>query len=633
MKRLLHVCLLVYGIVLFTPHLMAQNQTLLPLEVLKAYKSGSRSASGLPGYNYWQNSANYDIEVSVDVANSRVSGSEWITYYNNSPDTLNKLVFRLYPDLFKKGNARSWSIGDADLTDGTLIEKVVVNKVEVNLKGQNVNRSTTNMHLRLEKAVLPLDSVIIQIDWSFNVPANRQVRMGKYGENILFAGYWYPQIAVYDDIDGWDEVEYLGTVEFYNDINNYNVKITVPDDYKVWATGALQNAETIYNTSVLSRLEEAQKTGEMMYFFTAHDCRNDRVLNSRNSNAWHFIANHVPDFTFGLAKEVNWQGSFVTVDSLSGRQVLVDAVFPDSSVTFQHTAEWAAVSVRLMSLDFPGIPFPYDHMTTFSNGRHTGGMESPMMALNGDPLNEAQAIGLVYHEISHTYFPFFMGANERKYAWIDEGWAAYTTNEIMQELDPEYHYFERLVAAFEGVNGREREVPLMYLSYQITDYRSYRVHAYNRSAMALAFLRDALGDELFKLAFQQFIIDWNGLHPIPYDFFNSFIQTTGQDLWWYIQPWYFERAQADLGIKKVTLDNKIVIENVGGLPLPVDLTVFFADGTQEKVYQHTGVWAMERKAVVVQFDPTRKIEMVELGSLQIPDINKENNIMVITDPE
>jgi hypothetical protein len=151
--------------------------------------------------------------------------------------------------------------------------------------------------------------------------------------------------------------------------------------------------------------------------------------------------------------------------------------------------------------------------------------------------------------------------------------------------------------------------------------------------MALAFLRDALGDELFKLAFQQFIIDWNGLHPIPYDFFNSFIQTTGQDLWWYFQPWYFERAQADLGIKKVTLDNKIVIENVGGLPLPVDLTVFFADGTQEKVYQHTGVWAMERKAVVVQFDPTRKIEMVELGSLQIPDINKENNIMVITDPE
>jgi len=462
------------------------------------------------------------------------------------------------------------------------------------------------------------------------VPATRQVRMGKFGENILFAGYWYPQVAVYDDIDGWDELEYLGTVEFYNDFNNYDVTVTVPDDYKVWATGSLQNIQNIYTPRILKQLDIARNNSEIVLFFTADDCRKNRVLKYGFNNEWRFLAQDVPDFTFGLAKEVNWQGSFVTVDSLNSRQVLVDAVYPDSSVTFQHTAEWAATTVKLMSFDFPGVPFPYEHMTTFSNGRHTGGMESPMMALNGDPLNEAQAIGLVYHEISHTYFPFFMGANERKYAWMDEGWAAYTTNEIMQKLDPEYHYFERLVEAFEGINGREREVPLMYLSYQIVDYRSYRVHAYNRSAMALAFLRDALGDELFTIAFQQFIYDWQGLHPIPYDYFNSFMQTTGQDLWWYFKPWYFDRAQADLGLKKVTLDNKIVIENIGGLPLPVELTVFFNDGTEEKVCQHTGIWATQRKAVVLQVDPTREINKVVLGSDNIPDINTENNTMIIS---
>ena len=631
MKRIILVLSMVVVFQMNFVSVVAQGQPAMSLEVAAAYRSGTRSMSGLPGSEYWQNRAVYQISAEVDVMQSTLSGEERVTYVNHSPDTLTKLVVRLYPDFFKKGNARSWPIGADDLTDGTQINSLSLNGTGVDLSNTGVvQRTATNMHVQLENPLLPNDSLIMEMDWFFSVPSKRQVRMGKYSENIMFVSYWYPQIAVYDDVDGWDELEYLGTVEFYNDFNTYNVTIHVPQDYKVWATGVLQNQKRYYTDRVIDRVEKARKSEEIITFFTAEDCRDGNVLRDKKVNDWHFIANKVPDFTFGLAREVNWQGSFVTVDSISGRKVLVDAVYPDSSVTFHRAAEWSAESVRLMSFKLPGIAFPYPHMTSFSNGRQRGGMESPMMAIDGDPLSESQAIGLFFHEISHTYFPFYMGANERKYAWMDEGFAAYFTNEIMEQEDPEYNYFERLVSTFNSLSGREREVPLIYLSYQINDYASYRMHAYNRSAMALAFLRDVLGDDVFKMSFQQFMHDWHGKHPIPYDFFNSIMQSTGQNLWWYFGPWYFDRAYADLGIKKVTFDNKVVIENVGKLPLPVQLTITFIDGSEDVVYRHTGDWKTNPTAMIVQVNPQKQIGKVVLGSASIPDVNTENNTMTPT---
>lgn len=626
MKKLVFVMLVSIGY--FAMSFSAQGQTQPPIsrEIGKAFQDGTRSTNGLPGVDYWQNRADYNITAEVDVQKSQLRGQEKITYFNNSPDTLTKLVLRLYPDFYKKGNARSWPIGPEGINEGTQINKLVINQMAIDPANRDlVQHTVTNMHVQLATPLYPGDSLVIETDWSFIIPTNRPVRMGKYSDNIVFVAYWYPQIAVYDDIDGWDEIEYMGTVEFYNDFNNYNVNISVPDDYKVWATGDLHNIETHYVPKVLHRLTEAKKTGAVTSFFTTEECRDKKVLLKSEGQPWQFIANEVPDFSFGLAKEIFWDGSFVTVDTLTGRKVLVDAVYPDSSLTFTQAAKWSAMSVNIMSLQMPGVPFPYPHITSFSNGRRNGGMESPMMAIDGDPSSETQAFGLFFHEISHSYFPFYMGANERKYAWMDEGWAAYMTNEIMEQLDPEYGYFERLVSTFEGLNGSEREVPLMYLSYQIQDYSSYRVHAYNRSALALAYLRDVLGDQLFKKAYQQFIYDWHGLHPGPYDFFNSFSQTAQRDLWWYFTPWYFNRDVADLGIKKVTFDNKIVIENVGGLPLPVILAVTYSDGSEEHLNQHTGVWSVNLSAVVVQADPARKIIKVVLGSPQVPDVNLDNN--------
>lgn len=598
----------------------AQLANLIPNELKVAFKNGTRQIDGRPGLEYWQNSSKYKIDAVLDTKKSVLHGEAVITYFNNSPDSLDMIVMRLYQNFYKLGNARGWSIGNVDLGDGIIIDSV---SIDHGLK--LATTTATNWILNLENNLNPGDSTQIYVKWHFHIPEKRWVRMGNYGKDRFFIAYWYPQIAVYDDIDGWDMNEYYGATEFYNDFNDYEVSIKTPKEFMVWATGDLQYPENHYQKSILKKIEKAEQSDKIVAIITADDRKENKVFKRGAQNIWHFQASYVPDFTFGAAKNYNWDATSVEVDTITHRRVFVDAAYPDGTETFENAALWSAKSVELMSFSLPGIPFPYEHMTSFCNGRKTGGMESPMMANNGDPSSEASAIGLFYHEISHSYFPFFMGTNERKYAWMDEGWAAYLTDEIMQELSPDYGYLERINSRFVSLNGSEHEVSLMTLSHNITDYNAYRVHAYNRSAMAYHFLKDALGDSVFKLALHEYIYRWQGRHPLPYDFFASMASASGQSLLWFYIPWFFETANADLGIKKVTLDNKIIIENYGGLPLPIKLIVNYSDGSTEEFYKNTSIWSTGDAAFIINADANKKISSINLGTNTIPDINQSNN--------
>ena len=600
---------------------IAQNfNSLIPNELKEAYKNRTRSADGYPGANYWQNSASYKIDAILDDENSMLMGEARISYFNNSPDTLNDMVMRLYQNFFRKGNARGFYIGDADVTEGMVIDSISVDR---GIKSKNT--SATNLFLKLDNPINPSDSVSVYVKWHFNIPQKVMLRMGNYGFDRFFIAYWYPQIAVYDDIDGWDKNEYFGATEFYNDFNDFDVKIQTPEKYVVWATGDLQKEEDHFHKDVVKKIEEASVSNEIVKIISSEDRKSNKVFAKNASDIWHFKATYVPDFSFGTARNYNWDATSVEVDTISHRRVFVDAAYPDSTKSFGNAAFWSAKSVELMSFSLPGVPFPYEHMTSFCNGRKNGGMESPMMANNGDPEDEARAMGLFYHEILHSYFPFFMGTNERKYAWMDEGWAAYLTIEIMDELSPETNYLERIKDGFQSINGAEKEVSLMTLSHNITDYKSYRVHAYGRSAMAYHFLKDALGDDVFKEAMHQYIYRWQGRHPIPYDFFITIAQASGQSLLWFYLPWFFETANADLGIKKVTNDNRIIIENYGGLPLPVNLKVTYTDNSMDEIYENTSIWSSGEKAVIILANPEKEISLIELGDNTIPDINTDNN--------
>lgn len=620
----------VSAIIIICGNVSAQTSVKMPLEIAKAFQNGTRSNDGFPGPEYWQNFSDYTINAKLHTEDSKLTGSESINYHNLSPDTLNSIVIRLYPDFFKKGNARSWNIGDTDLTDGTIIKKLKIgDKTFDTENNKSIYRSATNMHVKLDNIILPGDSVIIEIDWEFQIPRKAWARFGNYGNDRFFIAYWYPQIAVYDDIDGWDKIEYYGTVEFYNDLNNFDVNITVPSGFTLWATGDLQNMNKLYTPKVVDKYKKASNSDEIISIFTVDDCLNNKVLLHKKESKWNFIANNVPDFTFAATKASNWDGTSTIADHSTGRRVFVDAVYPDSVDTFDEGAFYAVEGVKFMVDSLPGYPFPYSHITSFCNGRKRGGMESPMMVNEGDPSESSDAIGLIFHENFHSYFPFYMGTNERKYSWMDEGWAAWLPYGILEELEPDFNYFERILGSFTNISGKEKEVPLMYLSYQINDYPSYRVHSYNRSAMAYAFLRNVLGDELFKEALHAYMDRWHQKHPIPYDFFNTFENVTGQDLDWYFQPWFFDRAYADLGIKKVTLDNKIVIENNGGLPLPIVATCVFTDSTTQTIYQNATVWRNGDNAIIIQADTSKVLREVNIGSSIIPDVITDNNQILI----
>jgi len=582
----------------------------------------------MPGVNYWQNTSKYKISAELFPEESLLKGEEQITYFNNSPDSLERLVIRLYQNIYKTGNSRQFNVGADAVTDGMIIGMLKVNGEEIDINNRKlVNYSATNMFVGLEQPLVPGDSISLELKWQFEVSEKRPIRMGNYGENRFFIAYWYPQIAVYDDVDGWDIVDYLGAVEFYNDFNDFDVTISTPNNFMVWATGTLENQEEIYTNKVVNQIEEAHESYEILRIFSAEDCRNNKVLKNNENNNWHFQAHSVPDFSFAATNQANWEGSTLLVDTISGRKVFVDAVYADSAITFENTAQWARESVAFMSAEWPGYPFPYEHMTTYNNGRSGGGMETPMMANNGDPTNEANAAGTVFHEIAHSYFPFYMGTNERKYAWMDEGWAANLPIEYMNANFSERNYLERFVTGFEQINGKEREMTAMTLSYGLGSYDAYRSHAYVRPALAYHFLREALGDSVYKNALHTYIDNWNGKHPTPYDFFNTFVNASGQRLLWFFKPWFFDRAVADLAIKKVTFDNKIIVENVGGLPLPVVINCEFEDGTKELIRGSTAIWSSGDAAVIFQVNPDKRIRLLTLGSEKIPDINKDNNSM------
>ncbi len=614
-----------YVIVVLVPHLFGQYRW-IPEEVKTAIQHNTRTWNGTAGEKGWINRARYRLSATLDTAHSMLSGSGSVTYFNESGDTLRWLVIRLYQDFYKKGNRRDWNIAPDDITNGVEVNDFKVNGKTAKLPGKAGRYYFgTNRRVRLKKPLLPGDSALLSFRWRFHVPETTRNRMGNYGKGRYFISYWYPQVAVYDDISGWDNIEFTGITEFYNDFNDYDVTLTVPGGYAVWATGKLQNGRELFTPEIVRRIANAEKSDKIVHIITADDWKKKRVLKEDAPLRWHFRAKHVPDFSFAAMPSYLWDASSVMVDSVSRRRILVDAVYPEHSRSFRSAARYARMSIIYMSNRWPGVPYPYEHMTSVANGTPNGGMETPMMADDGDPKDTLSCAGLVFHEISHSYFPFFMGTNEKKYAWMDEGWAAYFTGVFLHDVFGDKKYFPRTVNRFNGMNGDEMEVPLMYPSNFISNFGYYRMQAYTRSSLAYKFLREAMGDSLFALALHRYMQRWNGKHPTPYDFFNTFMQTYGDDLFWFINPWFFDKATADLGITKVTRNNRIVVNNAGGLPLPVHLTCIYSDGSSEVLKLPVGAWKNGVNAVVLQADTAKQIVTVVLGDSEVPDINTANN--------
>lgn len=610
----------------------AQKSTLpIPLNIQKAINNGTRSLDGSPGPNYWQNKAEYKIKTELEPATRKITGDETITYFNNSPDTLKQIVVKILMDIYRKGNMRDFEISPNDITDGIQSQGISVNGLELKTDGsdKSIRREGTNLFITFQTPMVPKTKSELKFKWSFTLPKETNIRMGTYDNSTFLAAYWFPQIAVYDDIDGWDVVSYTGQTESYNDFSNYEVEITVPKNFLVWATGILQNPEEVLAKKVFDGYTAAHTSNSIVKIVEEKDYQTGLVTTDKEKLTYKFKAEYVPDFVFAASDHYLWDASTLTVDKQTGRKTFISAAYNKNSKDFYGVAEVARKAIESFSTSIPGVPFPYPCMTVF-NGQ--GGMEFPMMVNDSSQPELQGTVHLTSHEISHTYFPFYMGINERKYAWMDEGMATMLPFDFQTLNAPGYDPRARNAKSFSEFSGREQDVPPMVLSYELRG-ASYRTASYRRPGAAYEFLREILGEELFKKCLHEYMNRWNGKHPIPFDFFFTFSQTAKQNLDWYFKPWFFETKYPDLSLHAQLTENGSVslnIGNVGGIPVPVKIKFYYEDGTDQIVYdKKADEWKDGKVGILHSIAPVKKVKKIELGSPQIPDINLNDNVVEI----
>jgi len=615
-SRLLFVALLCCGI-----GVNAQTYLAPPLNVEPAYIHQTRTLNGKPGKNYWQNTADYRIKVNFDPQTRNLKGTVNIDYTNNSPDTLKQLWFKLYPNFYKRGAMRNYKIDAVDMNDGVQISRMTINNSDQSMN--DVNIEGTNMVLNIDP-LLSKQKLHIDINYSYILNRTSHVRTGQVDSGSYFIAYFFPRIAVYDDVDGWNKYPYLGTEEFYNDFCNFNVEITVPGNYQVWATGDLKNTDEVYNPQIAKLINQAEKTADVTTIVSEADLQTGNITTKRSSNTWKFEARNVTDVAFATSDHYMWMAASPVVDTITGRRTRVDAVFNPAHKDYYPVIDFARKTVSLMSRTFPKWPFPYPHETVVDG---LDQMEYPMM-VNDNPLSDKEAtIELTDHEIFHTMFPFYMGINETKYGWMDEGWATIGEWLVTPEIDPSI-VDPYGVAAVEQSAGHEVDVPVMTLTPMLTGPAGF-TDSYPKPGLGYLYVKDMLGDELFTKALHYYIAQWHGKHPMPYDFFNCMNTGSGINLNWFWKAWFFDNGVTDLALSKVTntgLKYTATITKVGNKPIPVNLTLNYADGTTELVHKTIEVWASGNKSTAVNFTAKKAVKKIVLGATYDPDSNKKDNV-------
>ena len=600
----------------------AKAQKLLPTprNIQATYDKGTRSITGKPGKNYWQNTANYDLNIDFDPATRLLKGVVSIVYINNSPDTLRQIFFKLYPNIYKKGSPRQSPISPDDLTDGMIIDSLSINNSIVPVSRMNINATNASIDRQF---LLPGQKIQFRIGYHYTLNKTSHIRTGEIEPGAAFIAYFFPRVAVYDDIDGWNTIPYTGTQEFYNDFCHFSALITVPSNFVVWATGDLKNGNDVLSPTYYQRLQQAEKNDAMVYIIDTTDLKKGGITpTGKSHNTWHFDADEVTDFAFATSDHYIWQSSSLVVDPKTNRRTRVDAVFNPKHKDYFYVAGDARKTIEAMSYTFPAWPFPYPHETVFDG---LDQMEYPMMVNDNPVADRAESIELTDHEVFHSMFPFYMGINETKYAWMDEGWATIGEWLISPMIDSTITDLYG-VRPYANSAGSESDLPIITPSIELN--RGYFTNSYPKPAMGYLYIKDYLGDALFTRALHHYIQQWHGKHPMPNDFFYSMNAGSGKNLNWFWKSWFFDNGIPDLAITSVkTNANKatVVVTNKGGKPVPVDLHVSYKDNSTEKIHRSISVWEKGATSTTIIFPAAKAIRKLVLTHPHTPDSNPKDN--------
>jgi Peptidase family M1 domain len=604
-----------------------QSQSLyMPRNVQQAFKAATRSEDGRPGKNYWQNTGRYNITVTAQPPDRNVRGTEQITYINNSPDTLNNPVIKLILNIHKPGAVR---FGDAPadyLTPGIQIDAFSIAGKSVPWREPPYHYTWQSFHL--PRPLLPHDSIQLSFTWHYEISL-QSGREGMIDSSTFFLAYFYPRIAVFDDVNGWDHMDFTDLQEFYNDFNDYTLHVNVPKNFIVWATGTLKNPGDVLQPAYEAKLAASMKTDSILHIATLTDLASKKITAQNQSNDWVWEAENITDVTCAISDHFVWDASSVVVDDQTKRRASVQAAFNDTAADFHQMVSFGRHSLDWLSHNWPGIPYPFVK-TTIVQGY--ADMEYPMMVNDGTNADPIFSRFVVEHEIAHTWFPFYMGINETRYGFMDEGWA--TTFELLigrsdlgQEKAEEFFKQFRVNQWIHDPSSEE-DLPIVTPG-NILAGAGLGNNEYGKPALGYLAVKDLLGDVLFKKCLHAFMERWHGKHPIPWDFFNSFNDVSGQNLNWFWNNWFFSNHYIDLAIQSVSktaAGYHVSLKNIGGYPAPFDLKINYSDGSNETKHETPELWHANEKEASLEITTGKKIESLRLMGGIFMDADESNNV-------
>jgi hypothetical protein len=597
-----------------------------------------RTGIGAPGPEYWQQQVDYLIRASLDTIAQRVTGDERITYTNNSPDTLRYLWLQLDQNLFTS-SSRGYRVfgqdprfGTQGAEGGVTLTKVAAPTLPAE-KGRAAQKGTklnylvngTMMKVDLAHPLPPGVRQVLDIAWSFPFGPNSN-RMGIElidGSHVYEVAQWYPRLAVYDDVRGWNTEQYLGQGEFYLEYGSFDVSLTVPANMVVAATGTLQNPAQVLTATQRSRLARARTSDSTVVIRGKNEIGDpaSRPRSSSGTLTWRFSADSVRDFAWAAARHFIWDAA----RSNRGKTLAMSFYPPSAEPIWNRSTQYVRFAV-----DHYSSWYRYPYPVAINVNGIEGGMEYPMIVFCHNRTDGPALFSVTDHEIGHTWFPMIVGNNERLYAWMDEGFNTFMNYYNWEKKYPgEYNRRgnPNLYIPF-ALSGREE--PAMTPADRIMG--SLSITAYTKPGLGLILLRDHIvGRDRFDPAFREYIRRWAYKHPTPADFFRTIEDGVGEDLSWFWRPWFYTTERLDQAVDSVTVSDsagmvsRVHLRSVSPMPMPVDLRLRMDDGSTQQLSLPVEIWyGGNRYSVLVQ--GPKKVISATIDPRNIyPDVRRENN--------
>lgn len=598
-----------------------------------------RTGSGEPGPKYWQNRADYKINCTLDTGSHRVSGEVEIIYTNNSPDNLRFLWLQVDQNIYRSNSRASatttetggrWA--NAKFTEGDVIKSISVDEGGKSYTPKYLI-TDTRMQVWLNNEVKTGGVARVRVNYEFDIPEYGTDRMGRLNTRngwIYQVAQWYPRMCVYDDIQGWNALPYLGAGEFYLEYGDIDYSITAPSDLIVVGSGELQNPQDCLTPEQISRWNQAKASDKTVVIRSEKEVREKDSRPNKAACTWRFKIQNARDAAWAASKAFVWDAARINLPS--GKKSMAASVYPVESIKkngWQRSTEMVKASIEYNSAKW--YEFPYPVATNVAG--NVAGMEYPGIVFCNVNDSGNGLWGVTDHEFGHTWFPMIVGSNERKYAWMDEGF-----NTFINGLSTEnFNHGEFANSSFFPGDMTKYtfgdQMDGMMSIPEVIQQENLGVAGYLKPSMMLNALRDVVLDSnRFDAAFREYIRRWAFKHPTPWDFFHTIENVSGEDLGWFWRGWVLNNWKLDQAVRGVTyIDDKpsngseITIENMEKMAMPVLAVVKEANGKEHRIKLPVEVW--QRGPLWTFAVPTTsEIKEVILDpDKKLPDYNRSNN--------